>query len=221
MRMLHDPTTALFSLVVLQTVFLSGCAIDAKGLQTEVAHLQRTGPRVNRFHDLGQRVRCFSEETVTQAYISAESPDERIALLDIIGWSGLGDGRFFPLLFYVVQFSESSAERAAAARLMADLKEPPGPFRKSSIIWVIGEALAREEQTDAANVLAYSLKTFLQGACSYEISDSESVIRRAPIFGNIRIHRVDTEVMRSWWKKTGRRLTKEGRFDGPPSSQPS
>ena len=204
--------------------FLSGCVMHATDLQGEAANIARTASSrelSRRSYDLGNRVRWFSEEVVTQTYISTQSPDERMAVLDIVRWSGLGDGRFLPLLFYVVQFSENPAERAAAARLMADLKQPPSPFRKSSIIWVIGEGLARESSPGAANTLAYSLNTFLRQACHYEIPDSEDVVGKAPMFGNIPIHVTNTEVMRSWWETTGRAMAAEGRFDEAPSSQPS
>ena len=196
---------------------MSGCSIGAKELQREVAALAAKTGRERRLHQmkLSERVGHFSEDVATQAYIAARSTEERQTLLGLIRFCHKGEGRFRPLLFYIIQFSGNSAERTLAAKVLSEERSVTEALN-TPVVLVLGDALNREQDKHAANVIAYSLYDFLRSACGYDVPGGMRDLRK---IGKLQVRSADTEVMRSWWKTTGRDLARNGAFDDSTSAE--
>jgi hypothetical protein len=199
-----------------------GCTIDSAGLAREVAAIRQareaTGGKgtSDRVQALAERVRHFSEDVVTQAYVKAGSREERLILLGVISRSCYGEGRFIPLLCYVIQFSEHDAESTRAALVFSRVGELEGPFRKSSVVLVLGNRLAATKDAKPAQLYAHSLAEFLRRACSYTVPSSERVVKERPPSPGDRgviVTQIDTDVVRAWWVREGQALALAGHFD--------
>ena len=209
-------TWCSLALVAVTVPFVGGCSLDAGGLHREAAAISRLENNVEaarRIQALGERVQHFSEDAVTQAYMQSSTVDERQVLLEIIAWSERGDGRFVPLLCYVAQTSGSPGERGQAAGLLGRIKRLPDHCRTSRVVWILGESLAREADSGAANVMAFALDEFLRNMPGYQIPNADRTHEAPAILGGVRIHTVDTVAVRKWWEAEGRAAAERGEFD--------
>ena len=206
----------LMSLLIVLVAASQGCSLSAANLHGDVAAISRLDSNVEaarRIQALGERVQHFSEDVVTEAYLKSTSEKERSVMLDVVGWSGHGDGRFVPLLCYVTQTSETPGERAHAARLLGDIRRLPQSCNRFRLLWILGESFADERDNEAADVMAYALCQCLRNLCGYEIRDATKVAGSLRIFGGMKVHTVDTAVVRKWWETEGREIARRGDFE--------
>lgn len=217
----HKPVLriAMLSLVALGT---SGCQLHTRQVVREVdeialqMHREQYTKAHERARDLAEDVAQSTEEVVTQAYLAGKSSQARELVLGLIEAGRVTDGRYVPLLCYVLQFSRSPRERANAARALGRHGRVTPPLTKSSIVLVLGRALADESDPERMAILAQSLRTFLMEACHLHIPGAGTITAKPllPGIGKVKAARLNTGVVVDWWRATGRHLAVTGAFDG-------
>jgi len=194
--------------------------IDAIDAQKRSGDFLKMVTSVARFHNLADRIDEQTEDVVTQAYMQAETDEQRRSVVRIAAMNADGSGRYVPLLCYVVQSEADPRLRLAAAGGFARLKQLNRVIRRSPIVLMLGDLAEGEETPHEKERLLYFLEEFLLNVCKYPIPGAERIESPMPLdaSGKPTWHVVRSEptVVSEWWRGTGRSMALAMAFDQPP-----
>ena len=209
----------------------AGCAIDSAGVLREIQAIQgqqRSGDlfksltSIARYSELAERVDRHSEDVVTEAYMQAGTEVQRASVVRIAQQNCKGDGRYVPLLCFVLQFDGRPENRLRAARGLGSLKNLNPAISKSTIVLLLGEALEAENAPHRSEQFAFCLEEFLRNVCAYPIPNAERVASEMRLDelgkATTQVVRSDPTVVRAWWTESGRCMARRRAFDKPPAS---
>jgi hypothetical protein len=206
-------------------ILLVGCGPDSAGVLREIRtidHQQRSADLLTslgafgREADLADRVKRYTEDVVTQAYLTAADDEERSSVLHIAAENEDGTGRYIPLLVYVMVAERDPELRLEAARPFAKLRRVSSAINRSAIVLLLGQLAEGMEYQYQREMALYCMEEFLRNACSFSIPGGErregDMLLGPSDRVKWRVVRSDPQVVWKWWKAEGAAQAKSGKF---------